>query len=136
MRPTQPIRQAPGDVARAVLIGACLGMTGSVFGMVWRARGEGVPIDLHQLASQGIVGTLGGAVIALVLYLTRPFRARGAIQHYCSWILASVIAVFVLLIPEIPEYGWKWVVLFSLWLGVCAGLGLGVTARQVSEDRS
>ena len=90
---------------------------------------------MHQLASLGMAGTSGGAVIGFVLYLTRPYRARGTIQHYCSWILASVIAVFVLLIPAIPEEGWKWVVLFSLFLGFCAGLGLAATARYVSQDR-
>lgn len=135
MRYTQLIRQAPSELARAVLSGACLGMAACVFGMVWRARGDGAPVDLHQLARQGMLGTLGGAVIAFVLYWTRPYRARGTIQHYCSWILASIIAAFVLLIPAIPEDGWKWVVLFSLFLGFCAGLGLGAAARQVSQDR-
>jgi hypothetical protein len=135
MSSKQPIRHAVSGLPRAVLFGAFLGMTIGVFGVVWSARGDGVPVDPHQLESQGIFGTLGGAVVAFVLYLTRPYRARGMIQNYCSWALASVIAVFVLLIPAIPEDGWKSVVLLSVLLGVGAGLGLGVAAQQVSQDR-
>lgn len=102
--------------------------------MVWVARGEGAAVDPAKLWSQGILGTLGGAIVGSVLYLTKGYRARGMIQHYCSWILACVIAAFVLLIPVIPEEGWKMFVLVSLFLGVGAGLGLGVSARQVDQN--
>lgn len=134
MTPNQPIGPAASELARAVLIGAFLGMILSVTGVVWTAWGEGVSVDLGQVRSQGMFATLGGAVVGFVLYLTRSYRARGTIQHYCSWILASSIAVFVLISPDLREEGWTRSVLFSLFLGVCFGLGLGAGARQWSQN--
>ena len=135
MSPKEPMREAQSDLAGVVLKGAGLGMIACVSGMVLRARGDGVPVDLHQIGIQGMVGILGGALIAFVLHLTRAYRAGGTIQHYSSWILASILAVFVLVIPGVPDHGWTDTVLFSLWLGFSAGLGLGLTARQLSGDR-
>ena len=133
--PSQPSRRAAIDLTRAVLFGAGLGSALIVFGVAWTAVGDGAPVDLRQLADQGIFGTLAGAVIGLVLYLTKAFRARGPVQYYCSWVLATVTAAFILFIPGIPEDGWKWVIQMSLLLGVGAGLGLGIAAQQVSQDR-
>ena len=134
MTSKRPVRQVSTDLLRAVLIGAGLGLSVSVFGVVWRGRGEGVPVDWHELLNQGTFGSVGGAIIAFVLHLTRAYRTRGTIQHYLSWILASVIAAFVLISPDIRNDGWRWVALESGFFGIVAGLGLGLTARQVSQD--
>jgi hypothetical protein len=132
--PKMPVSLKLAGVARMVLVGAGLGMMVSLFGMAWRARGTGVPVDPHELMNETVFGTVGGALTGSVLYLTRSFRAQGTIQHYLSWIFASVLAFFILLTPEIATDGWKRVVLVSLFFGITAGLGLGLTARQVSQD--
>ena len=130
-----PERQRLGPIVRAVLKGAGLGLMTVVWGSMWSARGEGRGIDWDELEMYSVTGTFAGAVIGLILYLTRQYRSRGMLQHYLSWALACFVAVFILLIPAIPEEGLTYTVLFALWLGGSAGLGLGVAARQVSRDR-
>jgi hypothetical protein len=134
MNHEQPERQGVSAAVRAVLTGAGLGMIVSVLGTVWSAYGEGVRVARYELQSLGLAGTIGGAAIALVLHLTRDYRARGKIQHYCSWILASVFGVLVLQFPELPR-DWSRAILFALWLGASIGLGLGIIARQLSGHR-
>ena len=60
----------------------------------------------------------------LVLHLTRGYRSRGALQHYCAWMLAGVAAVFVIVAPDLLTGGWR-TALFALWGGTGGGLGLG-----------
>lgn len=134
MIPDQPAQQTASSIIRAVLTGAGLGMIVGVLGTLWRVRGDGLPVDPAELITQGAAGTIAGAAVALVLHVTRDYRARGRIQHYCSWMLACVFGVFALVVPDLPEGGWN-VILFSLWLGTSGGLALGIIARQLSGYR-
>jgi hypothetical protein len=101
--------------------------------MIWGALTTGDPINLREEVTFGAVSALGGAIIALVLHFTKSFRKRGMIQHYLSWILAAVVAAFVLVFPGTLSEGWSWALAFALWGGVSAGLGLGAFAREVER---
>ena len=131
----QPERQRMTAVVRAVLAGAGLGMMGVLWGAIWTARGQGRAVDWHELEAQIVIGVSLGAVVGLVLHLTKIYRSRGKLQHYLSWTLACFAAVFVFLIPAIPEDGFTSTVLFSAWLGVSGGLAFGVISRQLSGHR-
>lgn len=135
MNHKQPDRRRVSAVVRAVLAGAGLGMMAVVWGAIWSARGQGLGVDWHELKTNAATGMSAGAMIGLVLHLTQNYRSRGRIQHYLSWTLACVIAVFVLIIPAVPEEGLTYTLLFSLWLGASGGLALGVIARQLSGHR-
>ena len=101
--------------------------------MVWARLTKREPTDLHEEVTFAAVSAIGGAIIAFVLYFTTSFRKRGMVQHYLSWLLAAVVAAFVLVFPGTVSEGWSWAVAFALWAGVSVGLGLGAFAREVER---
>jgi uncharacterized membrane protein YjfL (UPF0719 family) len=123
------------NLARAVGVGAGLGVLNVVFNIFWGALTSRDPINVREQVTFGAVSAVGGAIIAFVLYFTKSFRKRGMVQHYLCWMLASVVAALVLVVPGMVSEGWSRSLAFALWLGVSAGLGLGAFARQV-ERRS
>jgi hypothetical protein len=135
MRFSRLRQQVAGDAALAVLRGAALGITTVASGSIWNARGEGRPVGWDELKGQVLIGGGAGAVIALVVHFTRGYRERGRIQHYAAWMLACVIATFVFVMGDIPQQGWTYTILFSLWLGFSAGLAFGIIARQLNGHR-
>jgi uncharacterized membrane protein YjfL (UPF0719 family) len=114
-----------------VAVGAGLGILNVIFNFAWARLGSRAPIDLSEQTTLAAVSAAGGAIIAFVLYFTKSFRKRGVVHHYLSWMLASVVAALVLVLPDIASEGLAWSIAFSFWLGISAGLGLGVFARQL-----
>lgn len=117
---------------RDVLIGAVLGALSVTFGPMLGLDPEGTASDPRALLAIGLLGTVGGVIVAIMLRLTRRFRSRGPVQHYLSWIFASMVAMLVLLLPDVPRKGWS-AVAFALFLGFCAGLGFAAMARRVNR---
>lgn len=70
-----------------------------VWGAFWAARGQGLDVDRHQLEAQIVIGISAGAVLGLVLHLTKNYRSRGKMQHYFLWTLPCFAAAFVFMIP-------------------------------------
>ena len=120
-------------LARAVAVGAGFGVLNFVVNMLWPAFFTRAPINLREEVWFGAVSAVGGAIIAFVLYFTKPFRKRGMVQHYLSWILAAVVAAFVLVFPDTLREGWSGALAFALWAGLSVGLGLGAFSRGVER---
>ena len=129
-----PLTKQAKSLRRSVVFGAVLGVVTGVLGLLLRLQAAGVPVDPSELGAQGVAGAIAGMVITAILGVTREFRQRGRVQHYSSWMIASVLGVLVLVLPHVPSDGWK-PILFALWLGGSAGLALGVIARQLDGSR-
>ena len=130
---TDPDRVGP--VVRAGLTGSGIGVLMAVCGTIWSARGRGRGLDWEEVQMNALAALSTGAIVGMVLHLTKDYRARGKLQHYFSWVLACNVAAFIFLVPAIPEDGWKATIRLSLWLGSVVGLGLGLAARQVDGHR-
>ena len=117
-----------------MLYGGALGAAGVLFGFFFRAQAEGRTIDPHELGMHCAGAAIAGMVMGAVLRALHSFRQRGRLQHYLSWTIAGVIAVLVVILPDLPEDGWS-AVLFALWLGSAAGVSLGLAARHLEGHR-
>jgi len=91
------------------------------WGTAWQGGAPGDPLGPRELAA---VGAGAGAVVGLVLHLTRGYRSRGALQHFCAWMLAGAVAALVIVSPDLASGGWR-TVLFALWGGAGGGFALG-----------
>lgn len=123
--PTRPVYQD-------ALVGAILGALSGTFAPLLGLDTEGTASIPRALFTIGLFGAAGGAIVAVVLRMTWRFRQQGPIQHYLSWILASMIAMLVLLLPDVPTKGWS-TVGFALFLGGCVGLAFGAIARRLNR---
>lgn len=133
MRDERPSEGLARGLIGALLSGVVLGAVAGVWAAYWQDPTLSTPFDHRLAVLQAVIGALIGGVMALVLYLTRGFRSRGAIEHYLSWVLACVVGCIAFLSPELPRDGFVSVLSFSLFLGVCGGIAFGYIARELGE---
>lgn len=126
-------RQRP-SLRKVVARGAGVGLLFGLGSVIWLSFVEATDVTPPDLLSQSARGSVGGIVISVILDLTRSFRTRGVLQHYCAWVLATFFATLVLLLPAVLSDGWR-ALLFCLIAGVGGGIGLGLTARQLGGHR-
>lgn len=132
---TDPTPIAKPSLSRAAITGAMVGLTFGIVGTVIPLNGVSTPYDTQVLATHALAGLVVGGVIGAANHLTRSFRAKGRLQHYSAWCVACILAAFLYLLPDGPTQGWGCVLMFSLWIGVSAGIAFGLVARKWAGHR-
>lgn len=125
-----PLSRTPPYMKSAVT-GVILGLALVVYAMLRQAFTKQAPFDWHTLGVWAAIATIAGPVIGVVHHATRKIRRRGRLYEYGSWMIACIIGVFVVLVPELPQNGFWWTVLFALWLGITCGAAFGLISRQL-----
>ena len=117
--------------AIAAAIGAALGL-----GASWRIAAEsGIPLGDADPVPKALLGAFGGAWIAIVLHVMRPWRTRSRVGHYLAWVVAVTSAVALGVLPDLRSTDARDLVGFVAIFGPGAGLALGLVARQLGGHR-